>query len=164
MTMGRVIPIARRSVRRAPMQEMATASISCSAGLEADVRSAKCPRREITLLEREASEDARFKTWGRARRRRTAVDGPPSQSAGGGREPAARRGGIIALGSVRLEVAAHTYPCERMREVHDGLRAALAKHWRGGVTCRVHQGGTIADGDPIEVLWRPPETEPRLAG
>ena len=59
-------------------------------------------------------------------------------------------------------MTAQTYPCARMEEARAGLLKALAKEWRGGVTCRVLEGGRIAIGDPVEVLVRPPEVQTRL--
>jgi MOSC domain-containing protein YiiM len=160
MLRGRLIAIARRNTAHAPMQEIAAASISLDAGLEGDCKGAKYPHRQITLLEREAWEDALAELadarlpW-TARRANLLVDGV--------RLPHAV-GGILAIGTVRLEITAQTYPCRRMKEAHVGLFAALAKHWRGGVTCRVQQGGEIAIGDRVQILWRPPEIVPRLPG
>jgi MOSC domain-containing protein YiiM len=160
MLTGRLIAIARRPIAHAPMQEIAAASISLDAGLEGDCKGAKYPRRQITLLEREAWEDALAELsdarlpW-TARRANILVAGV--------RLPRAV-GGILAIGTVRLEITAQTYPCGRMNEAHVGLLAALAKHWRGGVTCRVQQGGKIAVGDRVQILWRPPEIAPRLPG
>jgi MOSC domain-containing protein YiiM len=160
MITGRLIAIARRSATRAPMQEIAAATISLETGLEGDCKGAKYPRRQITLLEREAWDaavaefaDARL-PW-TVRRANLLVEGL--------RLPRAV-GGILAIGAVRLEITAQTYPCRRMTAAHVGLLTALAKHWRGGVTCRVQQGGNIALGDPVQILWRPPEIRPRLPG
>ena len=49
-----------------------------------------------------------------------------------------------------------------MQEARAGLLKALAKAWRGGVTCRVLEGGGITIGDCVEVLVRPPEAKTRL--
>ena len=74
------------------------------------------------------------------------------------------KGGAHRVGPVRLEVTGQTYPCIRMEEARAGLLKALARDWRGGVTCRVLSGGPIALGDAVEVLVRPREVVPRLPG
>ena len=160
MSAGRLIGIARRGVRRAPMQEIGEARISLEAGLEGDCKGAKYPRCQITVLAHEAWQaalaalDARSLSW-TARRANLLVEGVALPRA---------PGGILRIGAVRLEVTAQTYPCARMEEARAGLLAALAKDWRGGVTCRVLQAGQIALGDAVEVLLSPPEVKPRLPG
>ncbi len=74
------------------------------------------------------------------------------------------RGAVISVGQVRLEVTAQTYPCRRMEAAHTGLLKALAPEWRGGVTCRVLDGGAIRLGDAMQVLECPPERSIRLPG
>jgi len=44
------------------------------------------------------------------------------------------------------------------------LMRALYPEWRGGVTCRVLEGGRVAIGDPVAVLASPPERKIRLPG
>jgi MOSC domain-containing protein YiiM len=160
MTQGRLIGIARRPARRAPMQEIAEGRISLEAGLDGDYKGAKYPRRQITVLAQEdwhaalAELDAPDLSWA-ARRANLLVEGVALPRA---------PGGILRIGPVRLEVTAQTYPCARMEEARAGLLAALAKDWRGGVTCRVVQAGRIALGDAVEAIERPPEVNPRLSG
>jgi len=62
-------------------------------------------------------------------------------------------GNVLAIGRVRLEVTGETEPCPRMDLARLGLKRALSKGWRGGVTCCVLQGGSIAVGD--EVILKP---------
>lgn len=142
------------------MQTCAAGRITIAAGLEGDFKGAKYPRRQITVLVREAWEAALGEIGHPAldwtvRRANLLVEGV--------RLPRAA-GGILRIGSVRLDVTAQTYPCQRMEEAASGLLPALAEDWRGGVTTRVLEGGTVALGDAVEVLVDPPEIRPRLPG
>lgn len=60
-----------------------------------------------------------------------------------------RAGWRIGIGAVRLEVLGETEPCGRMDEQQSGLTAALGPNWRGGVFCRVLQGGDIEVGQDV---------------
>ena len=142
------------------MQESVEGRITIAAGLEGDFKGAKYPRRQITVLAREAWEAALHEIghatlpW-TARRANFLVEGV--------RLPRAV-GGIVRIGQVRLEVTGRTFPCLRMNEARAGLLSALSKDWRGGVTARVLEGGDVALGDIVEVLVDPPEVKPRLPG
>jgi MOSC domain-containing protein YiiM len=142
------------------MQEIAEGLLSAEAGLAGDSKGAKYPRRQITVLAREAWEAALAELgepglpW-TVRRANLLVAGIELPRA---------KGGILRIGLVRLEVTGQTYPCSRMDEAQPGLLKALARDWRGGVTCRVLAGGPNALGDEVAVLVRPTETLPRLPG
>ena len=142
------------------MQERAEGRITIAAGLEGDFKGAKYPRRQITVLAREAWEAA-LEDLGHATLPWTARRA--NLLVAGVRLPRAA-GGILKIGQVCLEVTGQTYPCLRMDEAHAGLLSALAKDWRGGVTARVLEGGVVALGDVVEVLVDPPEIRPRLPG
>jgi MOSC domain-containing protein YiiM len=73
-------------------------------------------------------------------------------------------GGIVRIGSLLLEVTYPTTPCRRMDQARAGLMRALYPDWRGGVTCRVLEGGRVAIGDPVAVLVSPPVRHVRLPG
>lgn len=63
-----------------------------------------------------------------------------------------RTGWTMKLGDeVILEITGECDPCENMDAMVDGLRAGLTPQWRGGVTCRVRQGGTIHLGDAVHL-------------
>jgi MOSC domain-containing protein YiiM len=151
---GRLMGIARRPVRRAPMEEVAEAGVSVAAGLEGDCKGAKYPRRQITVLALEDWQAALAELGGdlawTARRANLLVAGLVLPRG---------RGSILRIGPVHLEVLAQTFPCARMEEARAGLLKALAKNWRGGVTCRVMEGGRIALGQPVEVVACRPEAK-----
>lgn len=157
---GRLVGIAGRTRRRAPMQERAEGRITVAAGLEGDFKGAKYPRRQITVLACEGWEAALNAIGHPAlpwtvRRANLLTEGV--------RLPRAA-GGILRIGQVLLEVTGQTYPCQRMEEACGGLLSALAKDWRGGITARVIEGGLVEEGDLVEVLVDPPEIRPRLPG
>ena len=157
---GRLIGIARRKARRAPIEECALGLITPAEGLAGDCKGAKYPRRQITVIEREGWERALAELgkqlpW-TTRRANLLVEGI--------RLPRGA-GSIVRIGPAELEVTGQTYPCRRMEEACPGLLSALAKDWRGGITARVLNGGPIALGDPVEVaLSRPEPKAPRLPG
>ncbi len=161
-TTGHLIGIARRTAPRARMETVEAAHVTAGAGLDGDHKGAKFPSRGITVLSREAWEIAIGELTDLAgpvplpwtvRRANLLVEGVALPQA---------RGAILAIGPLRLEVTAQTYPCRRMEQAHPGLLKALAPDWRGGVCCRVIDGGHIALGDAIDVLSSPPTHRPRL--
>lgn len=155
--MGTLIGIARRSGRRAPMEALQAGLITRGAGLDGDSRGAKFPTRQITVLSRE--------DWEAALLDLSDVMGPPdlpwtTRRANlyieGLRLPRAK-GGVLQIGLVTLEITGQTNPCHRMEEARKGLLSALHPEWRGGVTCRVRDGGSITLGDPVTILHAPKE-------
>ena len=65
-------------------------------------------------------------------------------------------GSRIVLGEAVLEVTGETDPCERMEQAQPGLFQALARGWRGGVTCRVIADGAIRSGMAVSLI--PPQS------
>lgn len=146
------------------MEELSEGAISCDAGLDGDHKGLKFPRRRITVLSREA--------WDMALAELTDLAGPvplpwtarrANLFVEGVRLPRAL-GGIVQIGPVVLEVTFPTQPCSRMNEAHPGLLKALHQDWRGGITCSVKQPGVVRLGDPVQVLFSPPEKKIRLPG
>lgn len=161
---GRLIGIARRPERRAPMEVIEQGEISIEGGLLGDHKGPKFPRRRITVLSRE--------DWTAALAELTDLGGPvvlpwtvrrANLLVEGVRLPRAA-GGIVRIGPVLLEVTYPTQPCSRMDEAHRGLLKALHPDWRGGITCAVRAGGAIVVGDAVDVLVSPPERRVRLPG
>jgi len=161
---GRLIGIARRVRPRAHMEEVAAVDVAAGAGLDGDHKGLKFPRRGVTILSREAWEAAIADladlagpvplAW-TVRRANLLVEGV--------RLPQAK-GAIVKVGPLLLEVTAETFPCSRMEASHRGLLRALAPDWRGGVTCRVLEGGPIAIGDGVAIVSSPKPHRPKLPG
>ena len=66
-----------------------------------------------------------------------------------GIELASTPGARLRVGSALLEVTGETDPCVRMDDAKPGLFAALEKDSRGGVCCRVVEGGIVSAGDVV---------------
>jgi MOSC domain-containing protein YiiM len=58
-------------------------------------------------------------------------------------------GAVLKIGQVRLRITGEVDPCSRMDEQCPGLTKALQPDWRGGVSCSVLQGGSVALGDEV---------------
>ncbi len=161
---GRLIGIAHRPAHRAPMQTVDSALIKEGGGIEGDHKGKRFPRRGVTILAREAWEAALAELaqtgnaddlpW-TARRANLLIEGVALPRA---------LGAIVAIGPVVLEITYPTTPCQRMDEARQGLMRALYPEWRGGVTCRVLEGGRVSLGDKVAVLASPPEHKLRLPG
>lgn len=156
---AKLVSVAGRPSRRAPMIVADAGLITVEAGLEGDCKGAKHPSRQITVLAQEdwdaaladLSTDAAHLPW-TIRRANLLVAGV--------RLPRVK-GAVLSIGTARLEVTGQTYPCHRMDEAFPGLLKALAPNWRGGVTCRVLSGGNIAAGDEVSIESTPPEPRQR---
>jgi len=144
------------------MEAVERGLITSDAGLEGDHKGKKFPLRRITVLAREAWEAALGEIadggddlpW-TARRANLYVEGVALPKA---------RGGVVKIGPVVLEVTYPTQPCSRMEEARAGLLKALHPDGRGGITCRVLEGGEVAIGDEVEVLVAPPQHTINLPG
>ncbi len=140
------------------MEELTSARITLAAGVTGDHKGSRFPNRQITILSLEAwsraAEDAGEPglPW-TARRANLLVEGVDLPRAAGG---------VVRVGETVLEITGQTVPCKRMDDALSGLRKALHADWRGGVTCRVRQGGLVKLQDPVEVLVSPPQRVIRL--
>ena len=158
--MATLLGIAVKPNPRQPMQLQQHATLSPEHGLHGDCHG-KPGRRQITLMTQRAWDAAcqALATTGTpslfddatlpwtTRRANLLVDDLPLYHA---------TGTHILLGSARLEITGETDPCERMEAACPGLFDALRPDWRGGVTCRVLQGGELAVG--VAVGWAPAGT------
>lgn len=141
--MGKLTGIARREKKRAPMETLETAEISTATGVAEDFRG-KPGKRQVTVLSTAAWQDAcrdlgRELPW-TTRRANLLVDGIPLKES---------TGKFLHIGSIRLLITGEIDPCSRMDEQCDGLTNALIADWRGGVSCTVLEGGSVALGDRV---------------
>ena len=144
--MGRLIGIARREKKRAPMETLDKTEISTEAGIAGDSRG-KPGQRQVTLLSAAAWKDAcdelgREVPWTTRRSNLLVEDFDLPRAAGH----------IIAIGDVRLKTTMEVDPCSRMDEQEDGLKQALQPEWRGGVGCEVLYFFQVSLGDTVELI------------
>mgnify|MGYP001261616413 FL=1 len=144
--MSQLIGIARRSKKRAAMQELKQTLVGEAFGVEGDLRG-KPGKRQVTVLSleswRQACEAAGADLPWTTRRANLLVEGLLFDKK--------MVGQILSIGDVQLQITKETVPCFRMDEAHDGLQEALASHWRGGVCCRVLKGGHVQVGDTVHI-------------
>lgn len=141
----RVLAIALRPSKRAPMQEVSQVRATADGGLEGDHSTSR--DRGVTLIAKEqwdqvAGELGVDLPW-HTRRANLLVEA--SSLAG-------LIGKTVRVGEIEVAVKAETKPCGVMDEIHAGLRAVLEPQCRGGVYGRITAGGTINVGDPVVVV------------
>jgi MOSC domain-containing protein YiiM len=143
---GRVAGIARHAERRGPIETLMRVRIAPGFGVEGDRNGAKL-KRQVSLIEAQdwaaamGEVGADLPWW--QRRSNLLVEGLDLPQ---------RPGARLRVGAeVLLEVQCQIDPCERMDELHPGLRRALEPDWRGGVGARVIEGGEVCVGDEIKV-------------
>jgi MOSC domain-containing protein YiiM len=142
---GVLIGIARKSLRRGPVETLDASEISVALGIEGDRIGSSSTRRKVTVLRAEdwAATCAEIQAelpW-TTRRANLLVEGLPLL--------VNMRQRILRIGGVILQITGETEPCSRMGEAHIALPDALSKAWRGGVTCQVNAGGRVCLNDPV---------------
>lgn len=143
---GRIAAIAVARKKREPMETVDTAVVTVEGGITCDARG-RIPGRQLTLLFADAWDDAcrdlgRDLSW-TTRRANVLVAGMSAP---------ARAGALLRIGAALVEVTEETRPCPLMERAAQGLRKALAPAWRGGVCCKVLEGGSIATGDAVTLI------------
>ena len=140
---ARVVALYLKRAHRGPMDAVAEATLVAGKGLEGNVDRSR--RRQVSLLEREHWESSTAEVGS---------DADPSRRRANivvtGIALAHTRGRILRIGDARLVVGGELTPCERMDEVHQGLKSALRPEWRAGIFAQVLDGGVIRVGDAIE--------------
>ncbi len=139
--MGSLLKIYLRPVR-GELREVSEAEAGLGNGLEGD--HAKGPKRQITLLSREAW-DAACTELGQTldpgtRRANLLIEGVELKQT---------TGQTITIGDVQIRLTGETKPCPQMEEAAPGLQEALVPDWRGGVFGEVLNDGTLTVGDAV---------------
>lgn len=146
-TSAKLLGIAIKPKRLQPMHTLAAVELSVELGVAGDSRGKPGPR-QVTVLSqsawRAACADLGVDLPWTTRRANLLVDDLPLLHSTGSR---------IVIGQAVLEITGETDPCSRMEKAHAGLFEALNSDWRGGVCCRVIQGGALALG--MEIEWMP---------
>ncbi|MGH8194401.1 MAG: MOSC domain-containing protein [Woeseiaceae bacterium] len=141
--MGKLVGIARREKKRAPMETLERAEISSATGVAKDSRG-KPGKRQVTVVSaaawRNACRDLGSEVPWTTRRANLLVEEIELPNT---------IGGVLEIGSVRLLITGEVDPCPRMDEQCPGLTNALTPDWRGGVSCTVLAGGSVALGDTV---------------
>lgn len=140
----KLVAIAHKREKGKPVVELEAAEVSCQTGVADDI-SGGPGTRQVTVLSADVwrevcAELGQSISW-TIRRANLLLEGVVFAATDVGR--------ILAIGDTQLEVTKETPPCKLMDDQVPGLRTALTKEWRGGVCCRVLQGGTIAIGDVV---------------
>ncbi len=146
----RVIGIAKKPIKRGPMKEVAATLVTTEAGLAGDCRgtSSRSKKRQVTVLSIQqwhaaCQQIGTTLPW-HARRANVCIWGMTFGPHLVGK--------YLSIGrEVLLEITGETAPCARMDEIHPGLKDALAPDWRGGITCRVIDGGIIAVNNEVRL-------------
>ena len=144
--MTKLIGIAIKCKKRAPMQLLDTAFISLDKGVENDFRG-KPSKRQVTVMSHTAWQEANAALnsslpW-TTRRANLLVDDLDLENT---------KGNTITIGDVELLITQETDPCDRMEEAAKGLLDALKPNWRGGVCCRVISEGRVQLGDEVALI------------
>ena len=145
--MIKIMGLAQRAAKRAPMEALTEATISKKRGLADDFRG-KPHKRQVSVLsldswQRACAELNMELAW-TTRRANVLIQGYEFTEQDVGK--------VIRIGDVVLKICEETDPCPRMDEQQPGLTQALMPAYRGGVCCAVIQGGDIKLGDAVSVV------------
>ncbi|MBI3633077.1 MAG: MOSC domain-containing protein [Candidatus Vogelbacteria bacterium] len=142
--------IAIKKIHRGMLEILNAADITIDAGIIGDYRGAKPGKRlrQVTVISEESWNDTCDEVgqqlpW-ETRRVNLLISGIKFGPDNVGQK--------LRIGQdVILEITGETTPCGRMDESIPGLMNALRSDWRGGVTCKVIEGGTIKNGDKVSI-------------
>jgi len=145
--MGKVVGIATKIEKRAPMVVFASAKISFDHGVGDDFRGLTRDHRQVTLMSVEswsaALKDLDKNLHWTTRRANILVEGIDLKNT---------KGEVLKIGNFLVEITGELNPCYRMDEQIEGLKDALTPDWRGGVTCKLLSEGVVNENDRIAFM------------
>ncbi len=141
MSLKRLVGIAIKKGTRQPMERVESALVTTEAGVAGDYKGSKSKNRQVTVLSSfhwlAVCQELGISLPWTERRANLLLSGFLKF----GPELVGKH---IHIGKeVVLEITGETFACGRMEEIKPGLKDALDKEWRGGVTCKVLHGGVI---------------------
>jgi MOSC domain-containing protein YiiM len=148
--MAKLIGIATHQASKGTIKTHLKIEVSTEAGLKNDFQGQKGPQTQVTLLsqkswEQACSEVGATLAW-TERRANLLIDDIEFNDTMVGQQ--------IQMGGILLEITRETDPCQRMDDLHIGLKTALKPEWRGGARCKVLRQGMIQIGDSAHLLKR----------
>ena len=145
MNRGRIEGLFIYPEKRAPAESREEVSVDIEQGFDGDRKRSK--KRTMTLLS--------LDQW-REVQKELGVDLPPqtrrSNVIVSGMDLRQTIGKKLRVGEVEVGITMEVDPCQRMDEMHSGLREKLVPEMRGGVGGRILRGGVIRIGDAVEVI------------
>jgi MOSC domain-containing protein YiiM len=142
---GKLHGIAIREASRAAMRAQQQVEVSVARGLIGDYRGTGL--RQVTFLDaaqwQEAMQELDTALPWHTRRANLLIAGFELPSVVGCR---------LQIGTCVFIIHGETEPCQRMDELHPGLRQTLVPDLRGGVWGRVLEGGSLQVGQTVQVL------------
>ncbi|PCJ22572.1 MAG: MOSC domain-containing protein [Flavobacteriales bacterium] len=142
--MGKVIGIATRIEKRAPMVVYASAKVTFDKGVGDDSRGLIKGDRQVTVMTVESWEavcaELDRKLHWTTRRANILIEGVDLENT---------TGNLLKIGKFQLEITGELKPCNRMEEQKVGLTKALTPNWRGGVMCKILSEGVVSENDQV---------------
>ena len=144
--MGQLLEISTKRKTRVPMESWQEVTVDVVTGIQHEDRS-HSTNRQITIVSREAWDavcrDLDNDVPWTYRRANLLIEGIEFKDTTGQQ---------IQISDVTLEIMGETDPCERMEEQEQGLFEAMVPDWRGGVMCKIIEGGTVQIGNRVQLI------------
>ena len=142
--MGKVIGIATRIEKGAPMVVYASAKVSFDQGIGDDSRGLIQGDKQVTVMTQECwdavCDDLGKKLHWTTRRANIIIEGIDLENT---------KGDLLKIGNFMLEITGELESCHRMDDQIVGLTEALRPNWRGGVMCKILREGVVNENDEV---------------